>query len=172
MKRAGRLAASIVAVVSASFVGLITTGVAVADAHPLHTSLGEVVFDPASNMLRLSIRVFVDDYFKASRALLRSHPPPAGSTASELLTYARASFLVAGRDGKPIPLSSCGAKRVGDLMWLCFTVPAPNGPAGFEVADNILFDLYADQINIVQATLGSKKVNLLYTRGDGFKKLE
>jgi hypothetical protein len=35
-----------------------------------------------------------------------------------------------------------------------------------------LFDLYADQINIVQAAYNGKRVSLLFTRGDGFKQLD
>jgi hypothetical protein len=57
-------------------------------------------------------------------------------------------------------------------MWMCFHAPAPGGVAGLRVAHRILFDLYADQINIVQASYNGKKTNLLFTRGDGFKVLE
>ena len=57
-------------------------------------------------------------------------------------------------------------------MWICFHTSGPSDLSGFRVADKILFDLYADQINIVQATYGGRKVSLLYTRGDGFKRLD
>lgn len=80
-------------------------------------------------------------------------------------------FTLADRSGRSIPLGWCGWRRVGDLVWLCFKASAPNGPSGFQVADRIFFDLYADQINIVQATYSGKKENLLFTRGDGFKRL-
>jgi len=86
--------------------------------------------------------------------------------------YARASFMIADRAGRVLSLASCGGKRVGDLMWICFHTSAPSGPAGFQVADKILFDLYADQINIVQATYGGKKVSLLFTHGDGCRRVQ
>jgi hypothetical protein len=61
---------------------------------------------------------------------------------------------------------------VGDLMWVCLRAPAPGGPVGLRVVHKVLFDLYADQINIVQAAYSGKRISLLFTRGDGFKKLD
>ncbi len=147
------------------------------DAHPLHTSLAELTYDPAAREIRLSVRVFVDDLARASAAFAR--PKNVGaraqtnsvSTESPILAYARFAFLVADRAGRRLSLASCGGKRVGDLMWLCFHSSAPSGPAGFQIADRILFDLYSDQINIVQAAYAGQRANLLFTRGDGFKRL-
>ena len=136
-------------------------------AHPLHTSLAEIVYDPAAKEIRISIRVFIDDLTKASNAYATSHK----GVRTPIVDYARAAFVVADRGGHPLPLTSCGAKPVGDLMWLCFRAVAPSGIAGFQVAHRVLFDLYSDQINIVQATYNGKKTSLLFTRGEGFKKL-
>jgi hypothetical protein len=148
-------------------------------AHPLHTSLAEMVYDPAAKEFRISIRVFIDDLTKASQAYARSKTPtaqPAGESKamveSPMLAYARASFIVADRGGRPVKLISCGGNRVGDLMWICFRAAAPAGPVGLRVAHRVLFDLYADQINIIQAAYGGKRVSLLFTAGDGLKRLE
>lgn len=144
-------------------------------AHPLHTSLAEIAYDPAAKEIRVSIRVFVDDLTKASDAYARARGAASrrpGSPATAQLDYVRASFIVTDRAGRPLSLTSCGGKLVGDLMWLCFRAVAPVGLAGFSVTHKVLFDLYADQINIVQASYGGKKVSLLFTRGDGFKRLD
>ena len=147
------------------------------DAHPLHTSLAELTYDPAAREIRLSVRVFVDDLTRASAAYARAKAAAGRqqtnsiSTESPIVAYARFAVLVADRGGKRLSLASCGGKRVGDLMWMCFHASSPSGPAGLQIADRILFDLYSDQINIVQAAYAGKKVNLLFTRGDGFKRL-
>jgi hypothetical protein len=133
-------------------------------AHPLHTSLAEMVYDPATKEIRISIRVFVDDLTKASNAYSRSQSP--------IVDYVRASFVVTDRRGRPLSLASCGNKPVGDLMWVCLRATAPGGPVGLRVTHKVLFDLYADQINIVQAAYGGKRISLLFTRGDGFKRLD
>jgi len=122
--------------------------------------------------------VFVDDFSKASAAFAVSkrHTAQAsnGGQASEspALAYARSAFVVADATGRRLPLAYCGGKRVDDLIWLCFHTGAPRGLAGFRVSNRILFNLYPDQINIVQATYGGKKVSLLFTHGDGFKRLD
>jgi len=89
-----------------------------------------------------------------------------------MIAYARGHFGVVDRSGKAVALAACGERLVGDLMWLCFRAPARTGVSGFSVAHKVLFDLYSDQINLVQANYGGRKVSLLFTRGDGFKKLQ
>ena len=138
------------------------------DAHPLHTSLAEIVYDPAAKEIRISIRVFIDDLTKASTAYARAHK---SSPQTMFIDYARSSFIVADRGGRPLALASCGSKPVGDLMWLCLRTPAPAGLAGMQVTHKVLFDLYSDQINIVQASFNGKRISLLFTRGDGLKRL-
>ena len=137
-------------------------------AHPLHTSLAEIVYDPAAKEIRISIRVFADDLTRASNAYARSH----AATQFPEIDYVRSAFVIADHGGHPLALTSCGNKPVGDLMWVCLRSAGPGGPVGLRVAHKVLFDLYADQINIVQATYGGKKVSLLFRRGDGFKRLD
>ena len=146
---------------------------ALATAHPLHTSLAEIVYDPAAKEIRVSIRVFVDDLTRASNAYNRAHPTGAFySVLSPDLGYVLASFAVTDRRGRRLSLETCGEKRVGDLMWICLRARAPDGAVGLRVTHKVLFDLYADQINIVQAAYNGKRISLLFTRGDGFKRLD
>ena len=148
-------------------IALIATAAAPLVAHPIHTSLAELVYDPAAKEIRISLRVYVDDLTTASASYSR-----ASTTDAAMIAYARAHFGVADRDGKAVPLASCGERLVGDLMWLCFRAPARTGPSGFSVAHRVLFDLYSDQINLVQASYSGRRVSLLFTNGDGFKKLQ
>lgn len=157
--RARRLLPAAIALIAVSAAPLI--------AHPIHTSLAELVYDPSAKEIRISLRVYVDDLTKASASYSR-----AASPDSQMIAYARAYFGVADRNGKAVALASCGETLVGDLMWLCFRAPARTGPSGFSVAHKVLFDLYSDQINLVQANYNGRKVSLLFTKGDGFKKLQ
>ncbi|MEJ7759124.1 MAG: DUF6702 family protein [Gemmatimonadaceae bacterium] len=145
-------------------------------AHPIHTSLAEVVHEASSRTVRISLRVFVDDYTTASLAHVRwlaSRRPPrtAPDGQSPFVTYAQAAFRVTDATGRRIPLTSCGGRRNGDLMWLCLKGSAPRGLSGLSITSHVLFDMYRDQINIVQAAYGGRKTSLLFTRGDGARKL-
>jgi hypothetical protein len=139
-----------------------------ASSHPLHTSLAELTYDARTKEIRISIRVFIDDLTKASNAYAKSKR----IASSPVDAYARGMFVVADRSGRALSLLSCGSKPVGDLMWLCFRAPAPSGPSGFKIVHKILFDLYSDQINIVQSTYDGRKQSLLFVRGDGLKRID
>lgn len=144
-----------------------------AEAHPLHTSLAELSYDQKSGAVLLSLRVFVDDYTKASAAYVqkRAQHVSAGAGVSPLVTYAIASFALTDSRGRRVAFTSCGGKRVGDLMWLCFKGALPAGTSGLHVGSQILFDTFQDQINIVQASYGGRHVNLLFTPGETLKSL-
>jgi hypothetical protein len=61
--------------------------------------------------------------------------------------------------------------KVGDMLWLCFkSRPLPLSSSLF-VSNRILFEMYSDQINVVQADTGNKQTNRLFTAGTGFKAL-
>lgn len=141
----------------------------VAEAHPLHTSLAELSFDPRSGVVSLSLRVFVDDFTAASNEWSRQSRGPSGNAA--LAGYSLAMFLLNDASGHRISMTPCGGKRVGDLMWLCFHGRMTSQLKGTTVSSNILFEKYRDQINIVQASYEGRKANLLFTPGDGPKKI-
>lgn len=141
-------------------------------AHPLHTSLAELSYDSRSGVVAVSLRVFVDDFSKAStqrRQQLVSRG--MSSNQSPLVDYALASFDISDASGRRIVLQSCGGRRVGDLMWLCFKGSVPRGTQKLSVASRILFDMYRDQINIVKAIVDKRASNLLFTPGDRAKPL-
>jgi hypothetical protein len=68
-------------------------------------------------------------------------------------------------------MTSCGGKRVGDLMWLCFRGRMSSSASGSSVSSKLLFDKYRDQINIVQATYDGRRTSMLFTDGEGEKRL-
>ncbi len=146
-----------------------------AEAHPLHTSLAELSYDSKTGALALSLRVFVDDFTKASLAFQKKQSTARPSAVipgqSPLVAYALASFDLRDGHARRVGFVSCGGKRVGDLMWLCFRGQIPGGGNGLRVLSQILFDTYRDQINIVQASYSGRKVNLLFTPGETAKVL-
>ncbi len=146
-----------------------------AHAHPLHTSLAQITYDVKTGAVLLSLRVFVDDYTRASNAFAQKQasmrPVARAAPVSPLVTYALSSFALTDSHGRRVTFASCGGKRVGDLMWLCFRGTLTGGGAGIRVASQVLFDTFKDQINIVQASYGGHTTNLLFTPGEGAKSL-
>jgi hypothetical protein len=135
--------------------------------HPLHTTITELTWTSGSGTLEASIRGFADDINAAAGR-------GAGAVAvsdSALARYAAASLVVIGKTGRAVELGWCGARRAGDLIWLCLRGPAPAGLSGGQVQARMMFELYHDQVNIVQVSDGSRRQTLLFAQGDGSKAL-
>jgi hypothetical protein len=140
--------------------------------HPLHTSFAELRYDAGRRTLEISLRVFADD-FAAAVAHASGSAAATGDDATDrrTLAYLTRALVITDGTGRPIPLSWCGARRAGDLLWLCLRAPLPAGPRDLGVESRVLFDRFADQANIVQATIDGSRRTLLFTRGSGAKHL-
>lgn len=150
---------------------LVGADAAVARAHPLHTSITELTYHSADHSLRGSIRVFADDFERAVAEAARAKPAAGGAASNPALSYLGTSFSMKGRDGRWVRWKLQGTKREGDLLWFFLHGEMPEGPRGGTVRNNLMFDLFDDQVNIVQITYGGEKRSLLFTRGKGSKRL-
>ena len=131
--------------------------------HPLHTTLTQLAYRDSDHLVEATVRVFADDF----RAALR-----ADVSDSAAVSYLRSTFTLADRDGRPLAIAWCGLRRTGDLLWLCLRAGgASQGLSGIRVRVALLFERYADQINIVQASYAGRRTALLFTSGDAAKAL-
>jgi len=71
--------------------------------------------------------------------------------------------------GRPAPLTWSGVRRTGDLVWVTVKVPSVRSLRGVKIATTLLFEIFDDQVNIVQATSGGRRQSMLFTAGDGRK---
>jgi hypothetical protein len=145
-------------------------GVRKADAHPLHTTLVQLVYDERGHALEGSIRVFAGD-FAAAVAKRRGVPTPDDDRVSdaEALAYVSSTFHVTDAAGRAVPLAWCGSRRSGDVLWLCVRASNVAPPGELELSDQMLCELFDDQINIVQSAAGAKHSSMLFTKGDEAK---
>jgi hypothetical protein len=131
-------------------------------AHPIHTTLTQITWDPGARMAEVTVRVFADDLEAAERGT-------GGDAAA--FAFVRSALLLADRGGRPLPLAWKGQRRTGDVVWIEVLARAPEGMAGMQVLARMLADRYADQVNIVQVDYGGERRSLLFVRGDAPKRL-
>ena len=62
-------------------------------------------------------------------------------------------------------------RRTADLVWVCVEARSPAGLAPLSVRNAVMCDLFDDQVNVVQGTIGGSRRSLLFTRGDRAKRL-
>ncbi len=136
--------------------------------HPLHTSLTELSYDPAGRAVQVSIRAFASDLQTAVTP--RGGAPPAQLSDAAAFAYVGRSFSLTAGNTR-VPLRWCGMRRSGDLVWICLRGALPSGMRGLQVHNRLLFELFADQINIVQASHGGRRQSMIFTRGAGPKRI-
>ncbi len=127
--------------------------------HPMHTSVTELVHDPASKTVAITLRVFADDFASV------------GGADSLALPYLRANLTLADAVGRPIPLRWEAGYRSGDVVWLRLRAEVPAGLAGLQVRNTVLCDRFEDEVNVVRASYGGRTASLLFTQGDRAKAL-
>ena len=139
---------------------------AVSALHALHTSLTRVTVDAAAREVRVSMRLFSDDF---ATALARQSPtvsigadhrvPDAAAVA-----YARAALMLRQDGGGAIALVGCGQGREQDLTTVCLRASLAKVPTSLEVVNRALTEAFPDQVNIVQVTIQGRTKSLLFTR--------
>lgn len=131
-----------------------------ANAHPLHTTMTEITAGPAPGALHIVIRVFADDFQRASA--------PVGG---DVMAYLRRTFVL--RSGaRVLSLRPCGTRRSGELLWICVDASAPSANSPIELRDALLCELYDDQVNLVRSLVGTVPRSILFTRGDRPKPIQ
>ena len=144
-----------------------------AGAHPLHSTITELVTDPKSGTVRATIRVFADDLRAAVLQSARGRAISADGPGWDAAAFAYASGVFALQDahGHALPVRSCGIRRSADLVWLCVETSVSRDVAPLRVRNAMLCELYDDQVNVVQGNVGTSRRSLLFVRGDRFKEL-
>jgi hypothetical protein len=136
--------------------------VAVLPAHPLHTSVTEVVADPGGRV-EVAIRVYADDLSGAAGGT--SALPPDSAVAR----YVRGRFALRDRADRPVVLHLSGLTRQQDAIVIRLDGLLPSGLPGARVANLLLTERFRDQVNVVRASWPGGSATLLFTPGDGGK---
>ena len=161
--RVTRRTVALLAVCAAGVLAATATAVA----HPIHTTVAEVRYDPADRAVRVTLRVFADD-FGAAVSRYTGVTPAADHRvpSANAFRYVRATFRLGDRSGRLLPLVSCGERWVGEVVLVCLRSPSAKEPRGLTVLSALLFEIHGDQVNIVQTRLGGRRSSLLFTSGD------
>jgi hypothetical protein len=133
-------------------------------AHPMHTSLAELTWDPPTRTARVAVRVYADDL---AAALTQ------GGAASDarVSQYVRERFSLTDGAGRPLLLVPERVSRTGDAVVIRLRAAVPAGLAGVRVAHQLLHERFADQVNVVRSSDGTRTATLLFVPGDGPKRL-
>jgi hypothetical protein len=145
-----------------------------ATAHKFHTSFAEADYNAKEASLQITLRTFPDDLetILTKRNGKKSVRLDRKQEAEPLLVaYLQETFQLKNARGEIVKLSWVGMDAGVDSAWLYFEAEMPEGCAGASLRNEFLFDLYDDQINLVNFKHADKKHAFTFKNGDKFQPL-
>jgi hypothetical protein len=138
-------------------------------AHKFHTSFAEVNHNAEAGTLEVTLRTFPDDLEAVLRRRAPATPPAGKDRKKEfeerLAAYVAETFQLKAADGEPIKISWVGMDAGVDSAWLYFEARLPANTEGLQLRSRFLFDLFEDQINLVNLKSGGRRTALRFERG-------
>lgn len=132
--------------------------------HPLHTTHTELE-ELGPGQVGITIRAFTDDLHRA----VARHG--GGVSDSALAAYVRRSLELRPPVGAAAALHWQGVRTDGEATLLRFRAAIPGGLRGTWLRQAMHAELFSDQVNVVQARYGHRRVSLLFTPGDPARRL-
>ncbi|HLL16656.1 MAG TPA: DUF6702 family protein [Pyrinomonadaceae bacterium] len=160
-------------VLVAAFGLSLSHAVAAAAAHKFHTSFTEADYDAPRQSLQITLRTFPDDLenvlSRRNRKAVRLDRKK--ETEPLLVAYLQETFQLKNAKGEIVKLAWVGMDAGVDSAWLYFEAHLPEGCAGVQLRNQFMFDLFDDQINLVNVKQDGKKHALTFKNGDNFQPL-
>jgi len=133
-------------------------------AHPLHISVTEINHNATDKTLEISCKMFTDDFervlaqnYKTKVDLINPVDRPA---MEKLVNDFVQKHLAIKADGKSVQLSYLGFERDNDAIYSYFQADKIGSVKKLEIANNILHELYTDQINMMHIVVGGLRKSL------------
>jgi hypothetical protein len=132
--------------------------------HPLHLSVMEIAHDQKEKELEITLRVFIDDLQSAIRNKLNQEDldilHPANTTSDKLIWEYLQPHLSVQLDGKRQTIKYLGHEADADALTFYIQVQPVKTWKTIEIKNSILTELFEDQSNLVNITLGEKTKSL------------
>ncbi|MBO9633865.1 MAG: hypothetical protein J7578_12175 [Chitinophagaceae bacterium] len=131
-------------------------------AHPLYVSVTEINHNVTDKTLEISCKIFTDDFEKGIAEVLKKKVdlinPSNKEEANKLVSEYISKHLNITADGKPLKLEFVGFEKEREVIWSYLQVSGvPNPPKKISVKNNILYETYESQINMMHVTVGGKR---------------
>lgn len=125
--------------------------------HPIHLSVSEINYNEKDKALQITSRIFLDDLEGCIRNQRNNQEldvlePGTGLTSEQLISeYVLKQFTVK-LDGKLQKMNFLGFEREDPAIICYIEIPNVKKFKTLEVKNQVIFDLYDDQSNIVHVT--------------------
>ncbi|MEO7393764.1 MAG: DUF6702 family protein [Chitinophagaceae bacterium] len=151
------MAASVYKWLAIPFLAVALTAAKPPGFHPFHVSVIEINHNVVDKNLEISCKIFTDDFEKV---LIKNYKtkvdlinPPNKEAMDSLVKKYLFNHLSIQVNGKPVSFSYIGFENEGEAAYGYIEIININALNKLEVATNIMYDQFDDQINIIHLTI-------------------
>jgi len=119
--------------------------------HEFHTSMTKVEYNSGSKEIKLSSKLDAEDFEKAVGAKISD-----GNFKSKSENYLKNNVQLSV-NGSPVSITLGEVSQSGEVLWIYYSVSNINEVNSIEITNTILFNLFADQTNIINFFVNNKR---------------
>ncbi|RYG02684.1 MAG: hypothetical protein EOO02_10065 [Chitinophagaceae bacterium] len=130
--------------------------------HPIYVSITELNHNPSSKSIEIACKIFTEDLeavlAKAYGTRVDFFHPKDSVAAGKLVSDYISKHLVISLDGRKVKPTLIGFEREVDAVWSYFEVSdVPVAPKAVSIVNDLLYDSFKQQINLMHVTVGGKR---------------
>ena len=136
-----------------------------AQRHAIHASITQIDHNAKEKTLEVSVRIFTDDLetvLGLENAGQRFRIENGDKNDAAVERYLRKVFKIANPKGKVWPYKYIGKENEADATWVYVEFPLTEAPTGCKLQQQVLLDVFDDQVNIVNLTYQGEKKSYLF----------
>lgn len=139
--------------------------------HEFHASVTKMEYNPKERVFEISMRIFTDDFEKAlsaasnTRVVLDESPgQTAGKNDPLIEKYVLSHFSYVTPQKQTKPVRYVGHEVEADANWLYLEMPFAEAFRGGILKQNILMELFDDQVNMVNVQYQGQKKTFVFRK--------
>ncbi|MTI21425.1 hypothetical protein E1176_10380 [Fulvivirga sp. RKSG066] len=129
--------------------------------HPIHVSVTDIEYDEDRKALEIASHIFLDDIEKHIRIIKKERyldilKPDKDRTTDDLISEYLKDRIAINVNGKPEEYKYLGFEREAGAIYVYMEVEKVRKLKSLEIRNEVLLDLYEDQINLVHVKVDGK----------------
>jgi hypothetical protein len=121
----------------------------------------EINHNVSSKTLEIGCKIFTEDFeltlSKMYNTKVDLSNPKNKEEVDKLVADYIKKHLAIKLDGKPVTLQFVGFERENEAIWSYFQAVNINSPRLVEISNNILYESFSEQINIMHVSVGGNR---------------
>jgi hypothetical protein len=133
--------------------------------HAFHTSITEIELNQKAKIYEISVRVFTDDLEKAidtKNKIKGTKIIDDDKNDALVASYISSQFSIISTKNQKVAFKYIGKENEDLATWIYIEIPISSMAKGVKIRQNVLMELFDDQVNIVNFKKGEERKTFLF----------